>query len=88
MPAAVIVTSEFVRESRAQSAVLGMPELGIVVIEHPLSTLSSDQISIRARQALPQVTRVWQGEALRADAQPITGDTVGPATIGPANNVG
>jgi len=64
VPTAVIVTSEFVRESRAQSAVLGMPQLGVVVIDHPLSTLSSDQISARAQQAMPQVTKVWLGEAL------------------------
>lgn len=64
VPTAVIVTSEFVRESRAQSAVLGMPQLGIVVIDHPLSTLSSDQISARAQQAMPQITNVWLGEAL------------------------
>lgn len=64
VPTAVIVTSEFVRESHAQSAVLGMPQLGMVVIDHPLSTLSSDQISARAQQAMPQVTQVWLGEAL------------------------
>jgi hypothetical protein len=60
----VIVTSEFVRESRAQSAALGMPDLGVVVIDHPLSTLSSDQISARARQAMPQVTNAWLAEPL------------------------
>ncbi len=64
VPAAVIVTSEFVRESRAQSAVLGMPQLGIAVIDHPLSTLSSEQISARAQQALPQVTQAWLREAV------------------------
>lgn len=64
VPTAAIGTSEFVRASRAQSAVLGMPQLGIVVIDHPLSTLSSDQISARAQQALPQVTKIWLGEAL------------------------
>jgi len=64
VPAAVIVTSEFVRASRAQSAVFGMPQLGMVVIDHPLSTLSADGISARARQAMPQVTKIWRGEAL------------------------
>lgn len=70
VPTAVIVTSEFVRESRAQSTVLGMPQLGIVVIDHPLSTLSGDQISARAQQAMPQVAKVWLGEAfdLSSDA--------------------
>ena len=58
----MIATSEFVRESRTQSYVLGMPQLGIVVIDHPLSTLSGEQISARAQQALPQVTQIWSGE--------------------------
>jgi hypothetical protein len=64
IPAAVIVTSEFVRESRAQSAALGMPQLRIAVIDHPLSTLSSDQITARAQQALPQITRAWLEEGV------------------------
>ena len=64
IPTAVIVTSEFVRESRAQSAVLGMPQLRIAVIDHPLSTLSSDQITARAQQALPQITRAWLEEGV------------------------
>jgi hypothetical protein len=58
----MIVTSEFVRESRAQSTVLGMPQLGIAVIDHPLSTLSGDQITTRAQQALPQVRQAWLRE--------------------------
>lgn len=59
----MILTAEFIRESRAQSRVLGMPQLEIVVIDHPLSTLSGAQIAARAQQALPQVTQVWLGEA-------------------------
>lgn len=59
IPTAVIVTTEFVREAQAQSAVLGMPRLTPVVIDHPLSTLSAEQIAGRAEQAAPQVTRVW-----------------------------
>jgi len=59
VPTAVIVTTEFVREARNQAAVLGMPELEPVVIDHPLSTLSEEQIGGRADQALPQVRKVW-----------------------------
>lgn len=59
MPTAVIVTTEFVCESQMQCAVLGMPELSLVVIDHPLSTLSGGQIVARAEQALPQVTKIW-----------------------------
>ena len=59
IPTAVIVTTEFVREAHNQAAVLGMPELKPVVIDHPLSTLSAEQIEGRAEQAVPQVTQVW-----------------------------
>jgi hypothetical protein len=59
IPTAMIVTTEFVREAANQAAVLGMPGLKPVVIEHPLSTLTDDQIAARAEQAAPQVTNVW-----------------------------
>jgi hypothetical protein len=59
VPAAVIVTTEFVREAGNQAQVLGMPEFKPVVIDHPLSTLSSAQIGERADQAVPQVTQAW-----------------------------
>jgi len=59
IPTAVIVTTQFVREARNQAAVLGMPEITPVVIDHPLSTLSAGEIDGRAAQAVPQVTKVW-----------------------------
>lgn len=62
IPTAMILTTEFIRESRAQSAVLGMPQLEIVVIDHPLSTLSAEHIAARARQASPQVMSAWLGQ--------------------------
>jgi hypothetical protein len=65
VPTAMIITSEFVRESRAQSAVLGIPHLGIAVIDHPLSSLSHDQIVARAAQAVPQTTSIWLGKSLQ-----------------------
>jgi hypothetical protein len=63
VPAAVIVTSEFVREARVQREALGMNELVPVVIDHPLSSLSDEEIRGRAAQALPQVIGVWKGDA-------------------------
>jgi hypothetical protein len=59
VPTAVIVTTEFLREAAMQASVLGMPELKPVVIDHPLSTLSPEQIAERAEQAAPQVTKAW-----------------------------
>ncbi len=61
-PTAVVVTTEFVHEARVQRAALGMPDLVPVVIAHPLSSLTDDEIRQRAAQALSQVVAVWKGE--------------------------
>lgn len=62
VPAAVIITTEFLHEAYMQRAALGMDEIKPVVIEHPLSTLSDEQIEGRAREAASQAKKVWLGE--------------------------
>jgi hypothetical protein len=44
-----------------QREALGMTGLVPVVIQHPLSSLSDEEIRARAAQALEQVVGVWQG---------------------------
>lgn len=61
VPTAVIVTSTFLHEARVQRAALGMTALVPVVIEHPLSSLTGEEIRGRASQALAQVLKAWQG---------------------------
>ena len=61
VPAAVVVTTTFVHEARVQREALGMNDIVPVVIEHPLSSLSDEEIRGRAEQALDQVIGVWQG---------------------------
>lgn len=61
VPTAVIVTSSFLYEARVQRAALGMTALVPVVIEHPLSSLTDEEIRGRAAQALTQVLKAWQG---------------------------
>ena len=61
-PTAVIVTSEFTREAAVQSAALGMEDLEPVVIQHPLSTLSEEEIDARAAEAVEQIKRILTGE--------------------------
>lgn len=61
VPTAVIVTSAFLHEARVQRAALGMIGLVPVVIEHPLSSLTEEEIRGRAAQALVQVLKAWQG---------------------------
>lgn len=61
VPTAVIVTTTFLHEAKVQRAALGMAGLAPVVIEHPLSSLSEEEIKARAADALGQVVQVWQG---------------------------
>ena len=61
VPTAVIVTTMFLHEARVQRAALGMQGLAPVVIEHPLSSLTEEEIRGRAADALGQVVKVWQG---------------------------
>ncbi len=61
VPTAVIVTTEFVHEAKVQRAALGMKEIVPVVIQHPLSSLTEEEIKARAASALPQVLAVWEG---------------------------
>ena len=42
-----------------QRDALGMRDLAPVVIEHPLSTLTEEEIDKRARQAAVQSVAVW-----------------------------
>ena len=58
-PTAVIVTEEFKLEAETQRDALGMTGLDAVVIDHPLSSLTDDQIAQRIEQAVAQMERVW-----------------------------
>ena len=64
-PTALIVTTEFVLEAETQRDALGMSGLEPVVIRHPLSSLTEEEIGRRIDEALPQIERVW----LRGEAQ-------------------
>ncbi|HJQ62579.1 MAG TPA: hypothetical protein VJ834_06935 [Burkholderiales bacterium] len=59
LPTAMIATSEFVLEAGTQRDALGMTGLEPVVIAHPLSSLTDEEISRRIEEALPQIERVW-----------------------------
>ena len=58
-PTAVIVTKEFLLEAETQRDALGMTGLAAVVIDHPLSSLTDEEIGRRIEQALPQIERAW-----------------------------
>ncbi|MBV8583882.1 MAG: hypothetical protein JO241_07785 [Candidatus Eremiobacteraeota bacterium] len=49
----------FVHEAHVQREALGMTALEPVVVTHPLSTLSAEQLGERAAEALEHVVRAW-----------------------------
>jgi hypothetical protein len=57
-----VVTSEFLHEAEVQRAALGMEALVPVVIRHPLSTLTAEEIDGRAADVATQAVRVWLGD--------------------------
>lgn len=59
VPTAVVVTGAFLHEATVQRRALGMTDLEPVVIEHPLSTLTEDEIEARAAAAAAGARRVW-----------------------------
>jgi len=60
-PVAVVVTDGFLHEAEVQRAALGMDALRPVVIRHPLSSLTADEIAERAAEAAAQAQRIWLG---------------------------
>ena len=60
-PTAVIVTKEFVHEAEVQSMALGMADLIPVIIDHPLSTLTEDELNERAESAAKQAVKKFLG---------------------------
>lgn len=59
LPTAVIVTTEFLLEARTQRDALGMSGLEPVVIAHPLSSLTDEEITRRVEEALPRIEHAW-----------------------------
>ena len=55
----MIVTTVFLHEAKVQREALGMIALEPIVVAHPLSTLSNEQLEERASEALDQVVRAW-----------------------------
>jgi hypothetical protein len=59
IPSAAIITAEFVGETKLTRQALGMPDLEPVVIDHPVSSITQDQIDARIRQIRERAQKVW-----------------------------
>lgn len=64
IPVALVITSAFTQEAESQRRVLGMDALTPVIITHPLSSLTAEEIEGRAREVLAQAAKVWRGETV------------------------
>ncbi|TCT08638.1 UGSC family (seleno)protein [Paralcaligenes ureilyticus] len=65
IPTAAIVTTEFVRETALTRTALGMAELEPIIISHPVSSITQEQVDQRVAQIKTQSQAVWLGDKLR-----------------------
>jgi len=59
VPSAAIITTEFVRETELIRQVLGMPNFEAIVIDHPVSSITEDEMNARVGQIKEQAERIW-----------------------------
>ena len=64
VPTAVIVTDSFLHEADVQRAALGAELLEPVVITHPLSTLTDEEIAGRGNEAAVGARRILTAAAV------------------------
>ena len=53
-PSVVLTTRPFVSQARAMSRMRGNPDYGLAIIEHPINSLTNEELLERARIAAPQ----------------------------------
>ncbi|MDP3621705.1 MAG: UGSC family (seleno)protein [Polynucleobacter sp.] len=61
IPSAAIITTEFVRETELTRQAVGMKALEPVVIAHPVSSITDDEVLQRVAQVRIQAQEVWLG---------------------------
>ena len=61
--AAVICTENFVPLGKAAAAVFKVPDLPLIVIDHPLGGVTFDTVKARAAQALPKLVELLHAHA-------------------------
>jgi len=61
VPSAAVITTEFVRETQLTRQALGMPDFEPVVIDHPVSSITREEIGARVLQIREKAERIWLG---------------------------
>lgn len=69
VPSAAIITTEFVRETGLTRQAVGMKALEPVVIAHPVSSITHEEVLQRVAQIREQAQKVWQGTQPALDVQ-------------------
>jgi hypothetical protein len=59
IPSVAIITAEFVGETKLTRRALSMPDLEPVVIDHPVSSITHDEIDARVQQITERARKVW-----------------------------
>lgn len=62
IPTAVFAKTEFSTAPRAQAIALGFPDFEVILVEHPIQPLTSDEVHNRADAVFEQLlTKLTQG---------------------------
>jgi hypothetical protein len=61
VPSAAIITTEFEKETELTRTALGMQGLIPIVIDHPVSSITQEEVEARAAQVALQAPKVWLG---------------------------
>ena len=57
IPSAVLVTKPFDSQARSMAALMGLPNYGYALIDHPMGSLNKEEVMSRAEVALAQVLK-------------------------------
>jgi len=59
IPTAAIITTEFVKETELTVQALGMPNFTPIAIDHPISSITNEEIDRRVCQIEEQAKKIW-----------------------------
>ena len=62
IPTASIITHVFKNAANAMTRMMGVPDFDYIIAEHPLSSLTDEQVKERAAQLAPEVERILLGK--------------------------
>ena len=62
IPTASIITHVFKNTANAMTRMMGVPDFDYIIAEHPLSSLTDEQVKDRAAQLAPEVARILLGK--------------------------